>query len=302
IQFNNEYNFHSEWEELDQGEALKIFQIIKKLEDGEISLEIAQAEFFMHVSGISIPEEKHEGIFWENLYQAARMFRFFFCYKYEDERFKHLSEETRSMLAKHLPDELSQTPEIKVAAKMKPGFKIDCVFGKNLIESVRIDKKVYPGYRFINQNWFISTTLSSAQYVEALAVSNKYAIDRTDEDLDLLTSILHCKGEFVSETAFEKKNIFEKLNVDNKYAIWRNFRAICTWLSTRTHFSILWAGKPSGKKQDETVGDIIYSVSKAGYGTPDQVGKMNLMKLLEIMKKMIVDNILSMKQANIKPL
>lgn len=296
LTLNNEYTFNSEWEELIQSEALEIFRIIRQLEQGDITLDKAQAEFFMHVAGIHIPKSKREGIFWENLYQASKMFRFFFYYHYEDQRYKHLSLETKDLLKRHLPEDLSQTTEIRVATKMKPGFKIDCVFGKNLIESVKIGEEVHMGYHFKNKNGFINTSLTATQYVEAIAVSNKYSADRTEEDLNLLTAILYSDPE----KAFEQQDHFSKLDTDTRYAIWRNFRAICTWLSTKTHFSLLWAGKSSGKKGSNSVGDMIYSVSKAGYGSTDQVSKLNLMKLLEIMEKITIDGLRAMKDAKMK--
>ena len=299
ILLKHEYEFHSEWEELTQEEALIVFSIIRRLEERKISINHARAELFMRMSGINIPREKREGAFWANVYQVASAFRFFYKYVYTDEGFKHLSADTRSKLEKYLPFELEQTPEIRVAANMPVSYTFDMVFGRNLVTTIKHKNRVINTYSFSNADGIITTSLTALQYVDAIAIVKKYCETQSPTVLDLLVSILCHAMPYTSLGASDEQKLYTDINQDLKLAILYNFMAICQWIRTRTHFNILWLSTKKSKPSD-SVGDMIYSISKEGYGTPDQVSNMNLVVMLELMKKITIGNIQSLHAKKVK--
>jgi hypothetical protein len=305
ILLKHEYEFPSEWEELNQEQALRIFTIIDRLKEKKVNLTHARAEFFMYLASLCIPKEKREGAFWENVFQASSGFRFFYKYVYLGDEFNNFSPETQKQLEKYLPEELEQTPEVRIASKLQPGYIFDMVFGKNLVTSKVFKGKKLTSYSFTNDAGFINTSLTAAQYVDAITVLNEYkwTSEGPEQQLDLLCSILFCELPYKTSKAFASRGIFCQLPRDFKIAVMYNFTAICQWLQTKTQYSILWLGKKKeGKSIPVSASDMIYSISKAGYGSPEQVGQMNLTEMLDLMKKILLDSLRAMLAAKIKPI
>jgi hypothetical protein len=300
VLLKHEYEFPSEWEELDQDQALRIFSIIHRLKDKKITLLHARAEFFIYLASLKIPADVRANNFWENIYLASSNFRFFFKYMYNNESFQQLSPDVQMKLTKYLPHELEQTPEVRVASAMEAAFDFDMVFGKNLITQLRLKRRTYQAYTFTNNAGFINTSLTATQYVDTLAVINRYGKEKQESHLNMLIAILFNEQPYSSAEAFSRSGLFSEVPVDFKLAVMYNFIAINEWIRTKTQYSILWIGsKSKGIPSDPS--DMIYSVSKAGYGPTDQVGKYGVMELLDLMKKILIDQLRSMISGKIKP-
>jgi hypothetical protein len=94
---------------------------------------------------------------------------------------------------------------------------------------------------------------------------------------------------------------FAKINPLILHAIALNFQALVTYLFTRTHFSLLAAGKKTDPIPEIATGlaETLYNLSNDGLGNIETIKQMPLIEFLIILRKKLIESVKAMHDAKI---
>ena len=228
-----------------------------------------------------------------NLVAISEQLTFMFQINYPDnnEVLDGVDEETYNLCRRIDPYRLN-VPLARVLRKLDYQYVVDLCFCTQLIPSVRLGERFYPGYRIETSFGTLTCSLTALQYVEAQGF-----IERGEESLPLLAAILYYpEKEYNSEHAHELANDFAKLPLETLTAISFNFQAFNNYLFSKTSFSLLskFVQKP---KQPITTdaSDALYDLSKEGLGNAKQIEQMNVLTYLKVLRKKTIDAVKDMK-------
>ena len=228
-----------------------------------------------------------------NLVAISEQLTFMFQINYPDNNsvLDGIDEDTYELCRRIDPYRLN-IPLARVLRRLDYQYVIDLCFCAQLIPSVQIDGRSFPGYRIETSFGTLTCSLTALQYVEAQGL-----IERGEESLPLLAAILYYpEKEYNSERAHELANDFAKLPLEMLTAISFNFQAFNNYLFSKTSFSLLskFAHKP---KQPITTdaSDALYDLSKEGLGNAKQIEQMNVLTYLKVLRKKTIDAVKDMK-------
>ncbi len=228
-----------------------------------------------------------------NLVAISEQLTFMFQINYPDNNsvLDGVDEDTYELCRRVDPYRLN-IPLARVLRRLDYQYVIDLCFCAQLIPSVQIDGRSFPGYRIETSFGTLTCSLTALQYVEAQGL-----IERGEDSLPLLAAILYYpEKEYNSERAHELANDFAKLPLETLTAISFNFQAFNNYLFSKTSFSLLskFAHKP---KQPITTdaSDALYDLSKEGLGNAKQIEQMNVLTYLKVLRKKTIDAVKDMK-------
>lgn len=298
----NKHTMKNSWYELTQGEYISVISMLSKYRKAEMTLFDLRVHLALIMCGIDIKRLKIIGNadqFNENIYHLTRHLDFFFRIEYEDKRaFEALSPESRKQLSGSFPEDIEQTPEVRVAAKLKKHIVLNIEFGKNLVPEVKYGRRCFTGYRFDLIDNIAQTTLTAMQFSEAQKIVAQYNKSESSQLLDLICAILYQDG-YDEKTAIENSKCFHSIEFRVKEAILYNFMAITNFIVHQTKYSILFdRPKKSSKKASKYsmgLAENIYSLSKRGYGDSLQMENANLFKFFDILVKELADQIAELR-------
>lgn len=315
IPFSNgkTYQLKNSWEELTADEFRKELSYIAQFMAGDISLGKLRMMTFLLLSGEKIrlhPNREIADRQAENIVRIAHQMTFMLRIEYENAKsFSKLKKDIREKLERYLPEELEETPEIRWAAKSAKSIAPDIVFAKNLIPVIGRRRHTLKGYTFDVTDNILNTSLTTSQFIDAQTVALEIQESGKDSLLNLLVAILYVPYrqnlswpyKYDSQQATQLSKTLGWLDKETKNAIFINFNAIQTFLTTHTKYSILFnspAAEPVEAKPKHTLGlgTVAHSLIKSGYADIDN---SNLVKFFEIMYSDLVNNVVSLhKQGN----
>lgn len=120
------------------------------------------------------------------------------------------------------------------------------------------------------------------------------------DKLPLLAAILYCPAPYSSDEAHRLAEDFTKINPITLQAIALNFQAIVTFLFTKTHFSLLSAGKNEEIPEIATgLTETMYNLSADGMGDVNTVKQMPIIEFLTILRKKLIESVRAMHDAKV---
>lgn len=146
------------------------------------------------------------------------------------------------------------------------------------------------GYRFsVTGDGLVDCNITAEQYVDALALTELYSKTRKDDALDELFSTLY-KGR-------------RKVPRSWKVAVYYNFRGILEWIKMLPDFRLIFSSGGSKRSGKSPLGlsSSIFTLSKSGYGTLQEIRSLDLFAYLGALVQLNVDGILSLRSAGLKP-
>ena len=154
------------------------------------------------------------------------------------------------------------------------------------------------GYRFrITNEGMVDCDLTAEQYVDALSLMELYTSSRKAEVLDRLFALL-----YKSVSKYSSRGVC-KIPYAYKLAVYYNFRGILEWLKMLPDFRMIFA--TSGKKTNASsplgLSGSIFTLSKSGYGTLQEIRSLDLMSYLGALVQLNIDGIYSLQTAGLKP-
>jgi len=239
----------------------------------------------------------------ENILRIAHQMNFMLRVEYENAKsFGKLKKEIREKLERYLPEELEETPEMRWAAKSAKTIIPDIVFAKNLIPVIGRRRHIFKGYTFDIDDNILTTSLTTSQFINAQMVALEIQETGKESLINMLVAILYSgKSKYYSTLeAGQVAKTLGWLDMETKNAIFINFNAIQTFLTTRTKYSILFSAPDPAQttkpKHTLGLGTVAHSLIKSGYADIDN---SNLVKFFEIMYSDLVNNVVSLhKQGN----
>jgi len=304
----NEYSIKDKWEELTPEETIYLVDLLSQYLTGKIKFYDVRILFTIYIMGYKprrIRNYEKQQMRDENFYKISQNLTFFFEIKYEDQKkYVNLAKKTKELLKKHLPEDLEETPEIRVAAKMNRWFEVDGVFSKNLVPQLKIGRKVYKAYTFELMDDIAITSLTAQQFTDAQNIYTQLLRKSNTELFNLFCAVLY-QGETYSEDIARKTaSVFGKISNKEKQAVLFVFSGIQEFIITRTKYSILFSREKKNKKakQPKKTGlgfeNTIYSLSKAGYGSVKEMQNLPLFETFDLMIKNMADTINQLKDAD----
>lgn len=155
------------------------------------------------------------------------------------------------------------------------------------------DIKGRQGYRFnVTRDGMADCSLTAQQYVEALPLADLYTKTRDTGALDNLFNILYSSGKGKG-----------KVPVDYKLAVYYNFRGILEWIRLLPDFRLIYSvsGNRHGGTNPLGLSSSIFTLSKSGYGTLQEIRELDLFSYLGALVQLNIDGILSLQSAGLKP-
>jgi len=302
----NTYQLRNRWEELTAEEFKQELSYIAQFMSGDITLSQLRLMTFISISGEKLrlhPKHDIADRQVENMLRIAHQMTFMLRIEYENAKsFGKLKKEIREKLERYLPEELEETPEMRWAAKSEKSTVPDIVFAKNLIPIIGRRRHIFQGYTFDIEDNILTTSLTTSQFINAQMVALEIQETGKESLLNLLVAILY-SGKSKHYSTLEAGQVAKTLgwlDMKTKNAIFINFNAIQTFLTTRTKYSILFnAPDPASTtkpKHNLGLGTVAHSLIKSGYADIDN---SNLIKFFEIMYSDLVNNVVSLhKQGN----
>ncbi|MCW3784929.1 hypothetical protein [Plebeiibacterium sediminum] len=297
------YFLPEKWEELTPDQYLFLLDLLNDYIHNKITANIVAINFAMYVLKIKRPRfmsPKQKEVYYENLAWLGDRAAFWWVVEYEKpEVLNNVDPELRRKLKTTLPEDLPQTPEVRVISRYKYWLEPDFVFCSNLMPT--LNKSI--GYRFNMDDGLLSSSLSAGQFSDAMTISQQYGTAKKEDLLNLLCAILYpVHGNYKFEKAQEHAVSFKKLSTHHKQAIYINFKGILTFITQRTKFAILFnapkkQGESTIKEEKITIGfnKNIYTLSKNGYGDTEQLMKVNLVTFLDLLLNELIDAVKSMQ-------
>lgn len=228
-----------------------------------------------------------------NLVAISEQLTFMFQINYPDNNsvLDGVDEDTYELCRRIDPYRLN-IPLARVLRRLDYQYVIDLCFCAQLIPSLQIAERSYPGYRIETGFGILTCSLTALQYIEAQAL-----IEQGEESLPLMAAILYYpEKEYHSEHAHELAKQFSKLPHELLTAISFNFQAFNNYIFSKTSFSLLskFVHKP---KQPITTdaSDALYDLSKEGLGDTHQIEQMNVLTYLKILRKNTISAVHDMK-------
>jgi len=295
----NSYKLKNTWEELSADEYKAVLKFIVQHQNEEITLHQLRLQVFFLLSGLrprlNCNPDKAD-LQAENITRMAHEICFMMRIDYGNTKsFSNLSKASRVLLQHYLPSELDQTPEVRWAEKAVKTIRPDLVFARNLVPTIGRHKHVLKGYTFEVKDKILTTSLTTAQFIDAQTICTEIEQSGSESLLNLLVAILYC-NPYDPLTAALAREQLGWLDTETKKAIYINFNAIQTYLCTRTKYAILFnapAPTETIKKPKHSLGlgSVAYSLMKSGYG---DIENSNLVKFFEIMYSDLVTNVMTL--------
>ncbi len=276
------------WAELTESQYLKLIVRLQEYNAGTTSIAECRMLWLADILGIdlkSIPGNAQQAA--DNLFFMSRGISFFTRIRYPEGKLDSVSAEVRRLADRIPAEDLPYSLEVAYLRRLPFEYYIDAVFCKNLIPYVKVGNKKHIGYTADFSDGVFDTSLTALQYITAMELLS--AVGHGDKGKQaVLVAVLY--GNDIT-----KKDVFKELSAETLAAIVLNFQAFVTFIFTVTEFAILWK---KGSSTGNTTGmitlsgiDMLYDLSTAGYGTPDQVENMPLLKYLRIVKKNLVSSV-----------
>lgn len=299
IQFivrGNTYYIPNSWDTINPYHFLTLVRDFERMAKGDLSPALVRVNFVCNVMGWN-PEKIKDDVAFQNLALLAEQVTFPFIISYPDEdiALADLDPETRKLCKRIPPERLTGISIARYLARLDYTFMLDCCFCRQLLPTVKINDKLYSGYKIDTGFNMLTCSLTALQYVEARRIMGK------PDMLPLLAAILYHPDTYSSESAHQLAACFADLPSHELQAIAFNFQALNNYLFTKTDFSILTVGKTEKPSAISTGAlESLYNLSNDGYGNITVVEQMNLIQYLTILRKKLIDSVRSLDGVKMK--
>lgn len=259
------YRVPDRWDDFSQENAEKFVRLCHAFdlfETGAIDFRTLEAGVAAALLGIDVTMvPKQNSVLAENIFRLTEKLRF--PYNFQDN------------------EDGSRTVSVNVTLRV------------NLLPEIRRIK----GYRFhITNDGMVDCDLTAEQYVDALSLMELYTSSRKAEVLDELFKVLYGGQNRGS-------SVLRKIPMVYKIAVYYNFRGILEWLKMLSDFRMIFATSEKKTSASSPLGlsGAIFTLSKSGYGTLQEIRNLDLMSYLGALVQLNIDGIYSLQSAGLKP-
>ena len=150
------------------------------------------------------------------------------------------------------------------------------------------------GYIFSLNGGVVDTDLTAERYVDTISLLTHYSRTKSAEALDRLVATLYCPAPYSAENA-RKVNV-KSFSKEVKAAVILNFRGVLEWIQRLPKYDIIFHTVQSAGKAAPIVGPegTIYRLSKSGFGSVEEIGRLPLFSYLDIQLTLTCNSIREM--------
>lgn len=283
------------WEELSCQQYVDIIAAIDAFSRGECDFTGFRIAIVEAIIG-KFRHDPNNEILCENVFRLSKVFSFVYKYTYDDPRYQRLSQRTKRLIERELPENLDDSdPEIRVARTFKVSVAPNLSFHTQLLPILpsALDST---GYRFNMWGGMAHTSLTAGRYVAANSLLEVLTSDREyqDEALNALIEVLY---------NLEKTDV-RTIPYVEKLAAMYNYIAVTDYVSRLEKYDLIFNRTGANKKRKGSPlgGEAsLYALVEKGYGDIGTVQSMDLFTYLDVLLKQTIDCIHQLKAAQMKP-
>lgn len=244
VELKSRYNVPCRWSELDRKQFTAAASAMLAFESGKIDFDSLRLRIVEAAMGLNFKRLKVSDELCENLFRISENLDFYRIGESDGRR----------------------------------TLEADIVLHENKLP--KIGK--WRGYIFCLKEGVVDTNLTAERYVDAISLLSHYSRTRSSEALDRLAATLYCTEPYSAENA-RKVNAGD-FPPDVKAAVLLNFRGVLEWIQRLPKYDILFHTVQSANKAAPLVGPegTIYRLSKSGFGSVEEIGRLPLFSYLDI--------------------
>ncbi len=170
-----------------------------------------------------------------------------------------------------------------------------------------LDRQMLPtasyrhGYTFTFNDMMAETNLTAEQYIDAISVMRIYSNSRKIGMLNKLFAILYAEHPYGPKTIKAVRP--NSVPMRYKLAAYYNFRGILEWIRRLPKYDTIFnrSGSTSSESSPMGIEGSLYSMSKTGYGSLEEICKMNIFTYLDILLQQTIESAHQLQGAGLKP-
>ena len=309
------FELPTSWSELDSEQFVRIAAVLfdNRAENKikELRLLCLQAITGYERSNQTFTEDMAEQINC-NLYILSQCIRFPFKMVFKNpDLISNLSDELQKAVKDYFLFEIYE-PELQAELKkygglLEYGIELNPNLTSNLLPSITIDGITYNGPRFgINEDGVLDTDLLAGEWIDANDYMNFMAQSRKEKYLANVAACLYRQDRknYSTSDAQERAEIFAKARPEELKAVWLLVKSMQEYFFNDLNFNVLYSKREKGLQSNKIeVGssNILYQLSKDGYGSLSEVANMLVTDFLSIQLKNISDAISALRSMGKNP-
>lgn len=282
----HEYAIPNSWDAVSPAAWTGFVGNYLKVEAGQLSVGELRIRLLCDLMGWQWRKMRDEDQI-ENLIVLSEQLTFPFRIAYPDDNaaLRQLSDDDYARAVRTEPDRLD-IPEARRLQQLDWHYQPDLCFFRQMMPTLTIDRVPFFGYKAMNSQGALSTSLTALQYIEATEALQQ-------QRLPWLASILYNPEPYDSNQAHALADDFARLDMLTLQAVRMNFEALCSFLFRKTPFELLTRFNASGKVKavTTTMADALYDLSRDGLGNAREVEQLNLLTYLRILRKRTIDSV-----------
>lgn len=306
---NKTLHIPDKWEELTPRQYTAVVAALLQFEDGKLSLFDLKLQALRIVSGYKrsrkrFSPEQQERIT-DNLVLLAEQVHFMLKPYYPDKEIMDVfSDDLRRELETRFPFEIYE-PKFRaqldmVGDRLKPQIRLQLGMKTNPLPFVRLRLRKYSGIIWqIDENNLLTTTLRAEQYIDALEYYKLYYLNKKEIYLNSLVAVLYMpvQGSYTQSDVLLYAGRFARLSKEVKTGVFFFFQGIQEYFLHDSPYSFLFAGSEPQDNDKINMGMIrnLYSLAKEGYGSKEELARMNVIDFMNLLVKQLSDAVESLR-------
>lgn len=294
---NTAFNIPNGWEQLSTVQYQHLVDNLLKMKEGGMSPGEVRMRYVCDAMGWDIGKFRTEEQV-ANLLVLSEMVTFIFLIEYPKDSKAVASLTAEEFLQARRTDPFHlHFPRAKDLQRENYRYEVDWCFCKQLVPSIDIGGETFSGYEINTSFDMLTTSLRAIQFIEARSL-----LGNGKDTLPLLASILYYQGDYDSDDAHRRAEIFKAVPRNVLAAVAYNFTAFCNFLMTKTEYRLLTEFTSEKAKEISTDAvDALYDLSADGLGNAFQVEQLNVLTYLRILRKKTIESVRSLKNAGYDP-
>lgn len=244
LKLHNDYQVPCRWAELDGKRFIKAAAALALFEQGKIDFNELRLRIVAAVLLLNLKKTKVSETLYENLFRISESLDFY-----------EITE-----------DDGRRTLDAKV------------VMSENMLPKVGD----YRGYLFSIRDGVVDTDITAERYIDAISLLTHYSRTQSPEAIDKLVATLYSRAPYSAENVRKVK--LREFSIEKKLAIYVNFRGILEWIQRLPKYDILFHTTSPTSDGPALIGPegTMYQLSKAGFGSVEEIGRLPLFSYLDI--------------------
>jgi hypothetical protein len=312
---------HDQWSELTQAEYVGVCGVIAQIQAGELSFFDARLKLLEVLTGYKRSKKRYSADdqqqINDNLSILAGMIRFVFKPEYTNtEILDVLTPDLRTLLHSQFPFEISDSQHVQqlktVGELLKYRIAINLDVQRNYIPELTYPTGTFYGPLWqVDENNILTTDILADEYIDALDYYKLYHQTQNPIYLQGLAAALYRPNRKKYDSVEVQKNAYQTPSQPEVLlGIYYFFQGIQEYLVNKSAWHILFA-KANSPTPDSYRGtanskislgmvEHLYSLSKEGYGSREQLGLLNLKDMLNLMFKQLQDTVGTLRSYKLK--